>query len=368
MMRIIESGAKYSQISAIGEQVRRLEQESGEPYLYLNQGVNAVVPLNLEKVIPLIDFNHNSIQVYAPMKGRPALKEAINNTYFRKETQVENILINNGGMSGLDLLFQTIDVEEVLLPAFFWGSYAHILNIRWQEFDYYESFDELEQKAEDYVGKAVLICDPNNPLGNKFEDKDLIALIRKLDSLGVIVIIDSPYRGVFYSNDAFYQEVGILEHVIILESFSKSIGLSGQRIGFMHSVNQALMHELGIRLMYASNGVNAFAQVLVEKLLVTSEGQKAVTDFKQKTTEDIQRNIDYLRANGFLSEDFYKNSVSQGIFVVVNRSAEELLKHRIAAVSLSFFTRKHKETAAQHSRICVSVPHDKLKTYFDKIT
>lgn len=367
MLKITESGAKYSQISIIGEQVKQLERESGLEYLYLNQGVNAVVPIILDEVIEMIDFNSKTIQNYAPMQGRPKLKLAINKEYFKGSSNIDHILIDNGGMSGLDIVFQSIDIDKVMLPSFFWGSYANILNIRKTDFGFYDNFDDLTENMDHFVGSAVLICDPNNPLGNKFNDKDLIKLIHQLDEKGVVVIVDSPYRGVFYSKDNFYAQIGQLKHVIIVESFSKSIGLSGQRIGFIHSSDRELMKQMRIRLMYASNGVNAFAQELVELLLTTPAGLKAVSDFKDKTRNDILLNINYLREKGFLSEEFYQNSHPKGIFVVVKRSAEDLLSHRIASVSLSFFTRKFKTEAANHARICVSVPHEQLKRFFDEV-
>jgi aspartate/methionine/tyrosine aminotransferase len=367
MINTLKSGAKYSQISKIGEKVRNLERQSGEEYLYLNQGVNAVVPIDLSEVSKLIDYNSKDIQVYAPQKGRIKLRTAVSKLYFQGSTSIDNILIDNGGMSGLDLVIQTVEFSKMILPSYFWGSYANILKIRNKEFDFYDSFTDLGKQAEDLKGCAVLICDPNNPLGNKVSDKDLISLIRKLNALGVIVVIDSPYRGVFYSNDNFYAQIGQIENVIIVESFSKSIGLSGQRIGFIHTNNAELMSELEIRLMYASNGVNGFAQLLVELLFTTKEGAKAISDFKNKTTKDILLNINYLKSNNFLAEEFYVNSHPKGIFVVVNKSAEELLENKIAAISLDFFTHKYKEKAGGFSRICVSVPHDKLKSFFQNI-
>ena len=367
MLKVIESSAKYSQISAIGEQVRKAEKESGLPYLYLNQGVNAVVPINLEPIIPLIDFNAKDIQVYAPMKGRSLLKDAINATYFQSQVQVENILITNGGMSGLDLVFQSVAVDKFYLPSYFWGSYAHILNHRQKPFSFYDNFNELKENTHALKGSAVVICDPNNPLGNKFVDEDLIELIVHLNRHEIAVLIDSPYRRVFIEEDTFYNKIAALENVIIIESFSKSIGLSGQRIGFIHSNNKDLMSELGLRLMYSSNGVNAFAQVLVEKLLTTAQGKQTIAEFKQKTTEDIKQNIDYLRNRKFLSEEFYQNSEPLGIFVVINKSFTFLMNYRIASVSLSFFTHLHHEMAKEHSRICVSVPHELFKSFFDSI-
>ena len=77
-MKVKASGATYSKITAIGEKVKLLEKQTGQKYLYLNQGVNAVCNIDLDEIVKLIDFNSRDIQVYQPMKGRPVLKQAIN--------------------------------------------------------------------------------------------------------------------------------------------------------------------------------------------------------------------------------------------------------------------------------------------------
>ena len=51
------------------------------------------------------------------------------------------------------------------------------------------------------TGCGVLICDPGNPLGQKYDDARLLALLRKLDAAGVTVFFDSPYRRVFPRRD-----------------------------------------------------------------------------------------------------------------------------------------------------------------------
>ena len=356
--------AQYSKITAIGESVKQLEKKTGDQYLFLNQGVNAVVPINLTSVIPLIDFNSKDIQVYPPIKGRLPLRQAVNTVYFHSTTTEDAITITSGGMSGLDLIFQTLDIEQLLLPAFYWGSYFHIANIRNKTIKTYTSLSEL---LDLNISKktAVIICDPNNPVGDKFDDDKLLLLIQSLNQKQIPTIIDSPYRRVFYDNsDTFYEKISHYPSVIINESFSKSLGLSGQRIGFIHCTDNNFNKALGIRLMYASNGVNAFSQILIEKLLTTKEGKKATDDFKTKTRLAIQKNINLLKSKRILADTFYKDTHPIGIFVIVNLSEEELLKRKIAGISLSFFTKDKKEEASQFSRICVSVPHTELVKFF----
>ena len=169
------------------------------------------------------------------------------------------------------------------------------------------------------------------------------------------------------ASDDYYTRLMDMENVIITESFSKSVGLSGQRLGFIHTSNKELHDELEVRVMYNTNGINGFAQELVLRLLTTPEGRAAVTAFKERTTRDIALNIDYLRERGFLAEEFYHGTSPRGIFVIVNRSEQELLDHYIGAVGLDFFTKTNQGYAKRFARVCVSVPHEKLVQYFDDL-
>lgn len=360
-MNINKSGARFSAIVGIGQKIKKMSEETGKEYLLLNRGVNSVCNIDLEPVIKNIDFNSASIQVYPPNSGLPELKEAINQEYFDGLAEIQNITITAGSMGGLDLIFQLLDVNRIFLPSYYWGAYANLLKIRGKENEVYDGFDELKEKADLLKGEAVVICDPNNPLGNKYKDTEILGLIKMLSDNGTMIIFDSPYRRVFYdSTDDMYQKLMNLPGVIIIESFSKSVGLSGQRVGFIHSTHSAFNEELGIRILYMNNGVNAFAQYLVYHLLSSKEGKRVVKEFLAKTTRDIKRNIDFMKENNLLAEEFYQKSEIKGIFVIINKSEQELLDHQIGSVSLSFFTHTRKEEASKYARICISVPHEKF--------
>jgi len=368
-MKINKSGARFSAIVGIGEKIKKLSKETGEEYLYLNRGVNSVCNIDLKEVIEEIDFNSPALQVYPQNSGMDELKRAINQEFFGNHASIDNLTVTAGSMGGLDLISQILDVEKIWLPVFYWGAYGHISTIRKVENEMYDSFDDLKEDIPSLRDAAVVICDPNNPLGNKYEDEQILALIRALNDAGVIVIFDSPYRRVFSdNNDTMFQDLMNLPNVIIIESFSKSVGLSGQRLGFIHSVNKEFNDEFRLRLLYSCNGVNAFAQLLVHQLLISEKGKKAVREFKEKTTTDIRKNIDFLKEKKLLAGEFYQNSEPTGIFVIINKSEEKLFQHHIGSVSLSFFTRTRKEEASRYARICVSVPHNDFVRFLSPLT
>jgi len=367
MMEINQSGAKFSAIVKIGEDLREQSKISGEEYLYLNRGINQVVNIDLSEIIPMIDFNSSGIQYYPHSKGLPSLRSAVNNEFFGGKTDPENIFITGGGMHALYLVFQSLNIKKVFSHSFYWGAYANVLKIAGKEHHFYSEFDQLKKDPDSFNNAAIIICDPNNPTGQKTNDEELFDILDILSKQNTLVIWDGPYRRLFYDDtDTMYQKLLNYQNVIITESFSKSIGLSGQRIGFMHTVNENLKNEFAVRLLYSGNGINAFAQILVEKILSTKEGKIAADDFKKKTSGDIAENIILLKEKGILAEEFYKGSTPYGIFVIVNRSFEELKAKKIGSVPLNYFTKRTDIDVTRFARICVSVPKEKFKTFFEE--
>lgn len=365
-MNINKSGAKYSSIVGIGEKLRKLSAETGKEYLFLNRGINQVVNIDLSEIIQKIDFNSNEIQYYPPNSGTIGLKNAINEVYFANKAENENIFVTGGGMHALSLIIQTLNTKKIITSAFFWGAYSNVMKISGKEHDFYDNINELYEKPEKYKDAVVIICDPNNPVGDKYDDDLLIETVSKLQKYNVTIIWDSPYRRLFFDeDDTLFQQLLNFENIIISESFSKSIGLSGQRIGFVHSQNKDFNNELNIRLLYSGNGTNAFAQKLVELILTTQEGKKAAQNFKKKTVADIRLNIQLLKEKKLLASEFYESSKPIGIFVIVNRSYEQLLEYNIGSVPMDFFTKRKDFSSGNFARICVSIDNLKFKSFFN---
>ncbi len=367
-MDINISGAKYSDIIQIGKNLKIKSRQSGTDYLYLNRGINQVVNIDLSEIVKGIDFNSSEIQYYPPNSGHVKLKKAVNEKFFMNYADEENIFITSGATNALTLIFQTLKLKQVYTPEYYWGSYSNILNISNKEQSFYPNFDDLCENPHKYKGSAVIICDPNNPLGSKVKDEKLLKTVKTLNEKNILVVWDGPYRKLFYNDkDELYKKLLEFDNVILIESFSKSIGISGQRVGFIHCKNEKFNNEFNIRLLYNGNGVNSFAQILSEKVLNTPEGNKAGKDFKEKTVRDIAININYLKDKHLLAEEFYKDSIPMGIFVVVNKSFDQLMKYNIGSVPLHYFTLKDDINIEKYSRICVSVPSAKFMEFFSKI-
>lgn len=368
-MKINISKATFSSIVGIGQKVKKASIETGDKYLELNRGVNAVTNIDLTEVIKKIDFNSKELQVYAPNLGIESLRKLIVKEYFPNIENIPNIhsnvSITPGGMPALDIVIQTLNVENIYFPKFYWGSYSKIATIRQKSFSFYDNILKLDTSNLN-DSSCIFICDPSNPTGIKLDDYFLIEKIREIGKTGAIVIVDCPYRKLFYE-DKFFEMVGLMDNIIITESFSKWIGLSGLRLGFIWSLNQEFNRELNIRLLYEFNGVSTSSQMIVEKVISTDEGKKASLDFRTKTVDNIRLNIQYLKDNNLLVNDVYCGNTPIGIFAVINKSEDFLFQHKIGAVGLDKFVYYDKDTWSSYSRICVSVEHELFKEFISKI-
>ena len=369
-MKINPSKVTFSSIVGIGQKVTKAEKETGEEYLHLNRGVNAVTNIDLSEVIKNIDPNTKEYQVYAPNLGMEKLRRSIVAEYFPSESTDEftNVTIMPGGMPGLDLIIQTLNVDNIIFPKFYWGSYSKMATIRGKSFSFYDELSELDESQLNQ-NTCVFICDPNNPTGVKMDDRVLYQQILRLNNSGVTIIFDSPYRKLFtydmYVN--IFDLIGGMDNVIVCESFSKSLGISGARLGFVWCNNKEFNAELNIRILYEFNGVCSISQLLVNELLTTNVGKTAVNNFRGKTTLDIFKNIDYLYDNGLLVKEIYGDSKPRGMFAIINMGEDFLFKNKIGAVGLDKFVHHDKDMYSSYSRICLSVPHDKFVKFFDNI-
>ena len=86
--------------------------------------------------------------------------------------------------------------------------------------------------------KAVLINSPNNPTGAVYTKEELSALAAVLREKSaelkrpVFLIADEPYRELTYGAPVPYP-MAFYEHTVVCYSFSKSLSLAGERIGYI---------------------------------------------------------------------------------------------------------------------------------------
>lgn len=179
--------------------------------------------------------------------ARDAVAQSLNRrfgTHFR----LENILMTVGAASGMNVILKTIldpgDEVVVFAPYFMeYGSYVRnydgvLVTVPPDKSSFQPDLKEFERRITSKT-KAVIINTPNNPTGVVYSAETLreIAgiLMKKETELGtqIMLISDEPYRELAYDGVEVPYVTPFYHNTIVCYSYSKSLSLPGERIGYL---------------------------------------------------------------------------------------------------------------------------------------
>jgi aspartate aminotransferase len=86
--------------------------------------------------------------------------------------------------------------------------------------------------------RAIILNTPNNPTGRVYHEsilRDLEQLLSRLDQSGqpILVISDEPYKSYVFDGNKQPEVASFISNTVICNSWSKSMGLAGERIGYL---------------------------------------------------------------------------------------------------------------------------------------
>ena len=102
----------------------------------------------------------------------------------------------------------------------------------------YVDVDEL-RKLINKNTKAIILNTPNNPSGVIYPEENIKAvcdlLREKSKEYGepIYIITDEPYRELIYTDDKIVHIPSLYDNTIVCYSWSKSLSLPGERIGYI---------------------------------------------------------------------------------------------------------------------------------------
>jgi aspartate aminotransferase len=356
-MKVNHSPVNYSSIVEIGEKVSKLESETNDVYLKLHRGVMDVHLIDVNSFMKEFDYNQKSIIHYGNNDGDPQLINVIKNKFGLDE---HNVLITPGGMAALDLLINSLSDSDFWVPKYHWGSWNKILKIHNKNILQFDDFNLSEFRPENGV---VMLCFPSNPTGWVPDLAELEEFMQYANSKGITVILDIPY---FYLFNEEKHPINNLftDNVIVVSSFSKSLGLSGFRVGYVATKNAELQKSMRVRSLYKYNSISNVPQKIILKMLTSIEGNRSLSEYCDLTKSHISKNIQYLKKRNFLFSEYPSDPI--GPFAIVNINFDELLLNKISSVPLKKFS-LDKTISNDYSRISLAVNSDLFKKYFDLI-
>jgi aspartate aminotransferase len=151
---------------------------------------------------------------------------------------------------------------------------------------------------------AVIINSPNNPSGVIYSETSLRELADILDRKSrefgrrIYIISDEPYREIVYDNEPVPSPLSLYPHTILCYSWSKSLSIPGERIGYAAVHPEAEDAELlvkGMALMTQNMGITNAPSLMQRAVarLTHIEIQKDLYRFRRDLLVDGLRRAGY---------------------------------------------------------------------------
>ena len=198
-------------------------------------------PVVIEALCDAVRHGRNH---YGPSAGIPELRDKIAERYRELDpgTRRDNVIVTAGGSEGLmatALAFYDPGTE-VLVPnpgfvlyaphARLAGAVPVPYSLR-PEQKYQPDFDELERLVSGRT-RAIVVNSPSNPTGAVFPRSVVDRIVAFADRHNLTIVSDEVYEEIVYGDPAtsFW---GRSDRVVIANSFSKTLAMTGWRLGFL---------------------------------------------------------------------------------------------------------------------------------------
>jgi len=246
---------------------------------------------------------------YSLTPGLPQLRELIAESLLREGMHYDpddEIIATCGSIEGIaaTLLALTQPGDEVILPTPSYASYQEVVRMAGctprfaplcEEDNFAFDLEAFERCVSNRT-RAILYCNPNNPTGTVFSRSETLALAELAERHGLFLIIDEAYKDFVYTKEPYYspaQLSAIRSRVVRVFTFSKAYGMTGWRIGYLHSDAGIVREILKVHdaLVTCAPVVSQYAAVAALEY-----GEKHIATFRQAFKERRDRTLEHLDA------------------------------------------------------------------------
>lgn len=187
---------------------------------------------------------------YGPDRGIPELRQAIAEKIQRQYGATykwqDEILVTAGGQSALHVAVMALtnpgDEIIIMLPHYppyvvnaqLAGAKAVFVKLK-SEDDFVPNPAEIEKAVTDRT-KLIMVLTPNNPTGAVYPKETLRRLLDIAKKHDIVLIADEVYECLVYDGQKHHSLLSFpdaREHVVQVNSFSKTYAMTGLRVGYL---------------------------------------------------------------------------------------------------------------------------------------
>ncbi len=162
--------------------------------------------------------------------------------------------------------------------------------------------EKLEESITDKT-RAILICNPSNPTGYLYSEKEVKALVDLAVKHDIYIIVDEVYREFIYTDNSHFsilKSEKASQHAVMIDSVSKRYSLCGARVGCIISKNKTLISTAlkfaHLRLSPPTLGLMA-SEAAISAPYSYLEGVKRAYEKRKDVTIDALKKIDGVKVS-----------------------------------------------------------------------
>ena len=209
-----------------------------------------------QKALDALKDVDRKVLEYSPSQGYLSLRQKLVGYYERYQIKLtpEDIIVTSGGSEAVLFAFLSClnPGDEIIVPEPAYANYMSLAVsagavIRTVTTTIEEGFclpkvEKFEELINDRT-KAILICNPNNPTGYLYTQKEMFQIRDMVKKYGLYLFSDEVYREFIYTGSPYISAMhldGIEQNVVLIDSVSKRYSECGIRIGALITKNKAI--------------------------------------------------------------------------------------------------------------------------------
>lgn len=276
---------KYTQFSPIRKLAPYAEaaKNKGIKVYHLNIGQpDFGTPSEIKKVIR----NFKGDLIYAPSEGIDQARAAWQKYYrdFGIDVDKEDIIVTTGGSEAIIFAMTAIcdPGEEILVFEPFYPNYAGYasqagiklspVTLSIKNGFHLPNTEKIIKKINKKT-RGILVCNPSNPTGTCFTEKELQMIAKIAYKYNLFILADEVYREFVFDGKCYQSLMDfpkIRKQLILLDSASKRFNACGARVGVLVSSNKKIVQNI-LKLAQARLSVATLEQLAVIPLLLKSK-------------------------------------------------------------------------------------------------
>ena len=251
-------------------------------------------------MFPFEEINFKQGYHYSESRGIPELRKIIAEYYedhYNAPINSDNeVLVSAGSKPLIYMAFQAVlnSGDEVLIHEPAWLSYPEEIKLA-NGVPKFIPYDCPVDQFEQYFTKQtrmVVICNPNNPAGMVYSKADLEKLYRICRPRGIYILVDEAYSD-FVIDGNFTSIASVVpdkDGLLVVNSLSKNLGISGWRIGYVISTPEVIYNILKLNQhlitcpatllsMYVAHYFHQIIELTLPQAKAVVEKRIAVSDY-----------------------------------------------------------------------------------------